>query len=113
MPNKFIKFFNELEIKDVPEVGGKNASLGEMYQKLASQGVRVPNGFATTAYAYNYFLDKADLRTKIAKILKGLNTHNVNDLIKRGALVRKAILAAKIPADLEDAIATAYNELAE
>jgi len=57
-PIKFISFFNELGIKDVPQVGGKNASLGEMYRKLKNAGVRVPNGFATTSSAYRYFLEQ-------------------------------------------------------
>jgi pyruvate, water dikinase len=113
MENQFIKFFHELEIKDVPEVGGKNASLGEMYQKLTGQGVRVPNGFATTSYAYNYFLEKGGLKARIEKILAGLNTGNVNDLMKRGAAVRKEIIAAKFPADLEKAITDAYAELSK
>jgi len=109
--SKFIKFFNELSIKNVPQVGGKNASLGEMYQKLASKGIRVPNGFATTAQAYNYFLQKAGLKKEIKQILKGLNTRNVTDLMKRGAKVRQAILQADFPADLEQAIVRAYHQL--
>jgi len=111
--SKFIKFFNELNNKNVPQVGGKNASLGEMYGKLTSKGVRVPNGFATTAYAYEYFMEKAGLKKKIRKILKGLNTHNVNDLMKRGAEVRKVILAAEFPQDLEEAIVEAYKQLSK
>ena len=108
---KYIKFFNELGIKDVPVVGGKNASLGEMYVKLTKKGVRVPNGFATTAEAYDYFMEQAGLKKEIKKILKGLNTHNVSDLMKRGAKVRKAILNAKFPLALEDEIKTAYIKL--
>jgi pyruvate,water dikinase len=113
MENQFIKFFHELEIKDVPEVGGKNASLGEMYQKLTGQGVRVPNGFATTSYAYNYFLEKGGLKARLEKILTGLNTRDVKDLMKRGAAVRKEIIAAKFPADLKKAITDAYAELSK
>jgi len=109
--SKYIKFFNQLSIKNVPQVGGKNASLGEMYRKLAKKGVRVPNGFATTAYAYNYFITKAGLKKEIKRILKGLNTHNVTDLMRRGAKVRKTILAADFPKDLEKAITAAYHEL--
>ena len=66
--SKFVKFFNELKYTDVPQVGGKNASLGEMYRKLSSKGVKVPNGFATTAEAYNFFMEKAGLKTEIKKI---------------------------------------------
>ncbi|MBI4812632.1 phosphoenolpyruvate synthase [Candidatus Falkowbacteria bacterium] len=108
--SKFIKFFNELGIKDVPRVGGKNASLGEMYRKLATKGVKVPNGFATTSLAYNYFLDKAGVKVEIKKILKGLDTSDVNDLMKRGAAVRAVILKAKFPEDLKKEILTAYHK---
>ena len=109
--NKFIKFFNELSIKDVPIVGGKNASLGEMYCNLAKKNIKVPNGFATTSYAYNFFMEKAGLKKEIKKILKGLNTHNVVDLMKRGALVRKTILNADFPEEFKKAITDAYKKL--
>ena len=109
----FIKFFNQLSIKDIPQVGGKNASLGEMYRKLANKGVRVPNGFATTSYAYNYLMAKAGLKKQIKQILKGLDTHNVTDLMRRGAKVRKTILSAEFPKDLEKAIINAYHKLSE
>ncbi|MCG2697957.1 phosphoenolpyruvate synthase, partial [Candidatus Parcubacteria bacterium] len=109
--SKYIKFFNELGIKDVPSVGGKNASLGEMYRKLSKQGVLVPNGFATTAGAYDYFLKKSGLKKEIKQILKGLDTHNVRDLMKRGAQARQAILKADLPKDLEQAIIDAYHKL--
>ncbi|MEA3450264.1 MAG: phosphoenolpyruvate synthase [Patescibacteria group bacterium] len=114
MPKKpFIKFFSELGIKDVPQVGGKNASLGEMYQKLTNKGVRVPNGFATTAYAYDYLMEQAGLKKEIKKILKGLDTRNVNDLMKRSAKVRKTILKAEFPKEIEDAIQSAYIKLSK
>jgi pyruvate,water dikinase len=108
---KYIKFFKELNIKNVPQVGGKNASLGEMYRKLASKGIRVPNGFATTSSAYNYFLKKAGVKKEIKRILKGLNTHNVNDLMRRGAQVRQVILNTPFPKDLEKEIVEAYKKL--
>ncbi len=111
--SKYIRFFSELGIKDVPSVGGKNASLGEMYRKLTSKGINVPNGFATTAEAYNYFMEEAGLKDKIRKILEGLNTHDVTDLMKRGEQVRKTILATKMPKDLEDEIAEAYKILSK
>ncbi|MDD5071173.1 MAG: phosphoenolpyruvate synthase [Patescibacteria group bacterium] len=109
--NKFIKFFNQLTIKDVPSVGGKNASLGEMYRKLSGRGVNVPNGFATTASAYNYFLEKTGEKKEIKKILKGLNTHNVMDLMRRGAAVRKLITNTPLPEDFEKEIIGAYKKL--
>ncbi len=108
---KFIKFFNELSIKDVPSVGGKNASLGEMYVKLKKSGVRVPNGFATTAYAYDYFMEKTGIEYDIRKTLKGLNTRNVDDLFSKGEKVRKIILNAKLPKELKEEIKIAYKKL--
>jgi len=110
--NKFVRFFKDLTIKDVPQVGGKNASLGEMYGTLAKKGVKVPNGFATTAYAYNYFLEQTGLKPKIKALLKGLDTKDVNDLMARGAAARKLIIAAELPAGLVKAIKEAYRELA-
>jgi len=111
--SKFVKFFSELRIKDVPQVGGKNASLGEMYQVLTKKGVRIPNGFATTAEAYNFFMEKAGLKAKIHKILDGLDTRNVDDLMKRGEMVRKTILSAKFPKELEIEITEAYKKLSK
>ncbi len=108
---KFIKFFEELSIKDVPKVGGKNASLGEMYGALSKKGLRVPNGFATTAEAYRYFLESAGLKQKIRKILKGLDTHNVKDLMLRGEEIRQLIIETPFPKDLAEEIITAYKKL--
>jgi len=110
---KHILWLEELTIRDVPFVGGKNASLGEMYQNLTPKGIDVPNAFATTAYAYRYFLKKNGLEEKIRGILAGLDTHNVKDLIKRGAEVRKAILAAEFPEDLREEIFSAYRRLSK
>lgn len=108
---KFIKFFDELGIKQVPEVGGKNASLGEMYSALSKKGLKVPNGFATTSKAYRYFLDSAGLKKKIKIILKGLNTHDVPDLMRRGKEIRELIMATPLPKDFSDEIIKAYKEL--
>ena len=107
----FIIFFKDLGIGDVPVVGGKNASLGEMYAKLTKKGVNIPNGFATTAAAYDYFLYKAGIKDEIKNILRGLNTHDVTDLAKRGQKVRQTILRSSLPQDLAQAITTAYREL--
>ena len=68
---KFILWFKQTSIKDIPRVGGKNASLGEMYRYLAAKGVRVPNGFSITAQAYDYFLDKSNEFEKITEIVGG------------------------------------------
>ncbi len=107
----FILWFDKLGIEDVPLVGGKNASLGEMYQNLTKKGVNVPNGFAVTAYAYHYLLDKAGIRDDIKKILKGLNTHNMKDLADRGQRVREVIRSAEFPKELKDEIVKAYNKM--
>jgi len=111
LKNKFVHFFDELGIKNVPEVGGKNASLGEMYSHLVKKGLKVPNGFATTASAYNHFLESTGLKKEIQVILKGLDTKNVKDLMKRGAQIRKLIIASELPKDFSQAILEAYRKL--
>lgn len=114
MPNRrrsLVLPFTQLTNKDVPLVGGKNASLGEMYQKLVPQGVRVPPGFAVTAYAYRYLLKQAGIADDIRRILRGLNTNNLKDLAKRGAAVRATIMKAKVPPELEAAIIKSYRAL--
>ena len=108
---KFILWFDELSIGDVPLVGGKNASLGEMYRNLTKRGVRIPNGFAITAFAYNHFLGVANIRDKIKEILKGLNTRDIRNLSEKGRKVRETILKADIPKDLGDEIITSYRKL--
>jgi pyruvate,water dikinase len=109
----FIKNFSDISISDLPLVGGKNASLGEMFQKLTKQGVNVPNGFATTSAAYNYFFDKTGLKKQLHEVLDGLNTHNVVDLAKRGKKARELINQAKYPAELKKEIISAYKELSK
>ena len=87
MPDRstqFILWFDEIGIEDVGLVGGKNASLGEMYRLLTSKGVRIPNGFAITAAAYRYILQHAGIEDEIKRALKGLDTHDVEDLARRG-----------------------------
>ncbi len=108
---EFILWFKKTTIKDIPRVGGKNASLGEMFRFLTPKGVRVPDGFSVTAQAYDYFLDKAGLRKEIRKILKGLNPNNIKELQTKAKQVREIILGAKFPLELEQAIAKAYAEL--
>ena len=108
---EFILWFDELGIEDVPLVGGKNASLGEMYRLLTKKKVRIPNGFAVTAYAYHYLLEKAKVKDHIKKALKGLNTHNIRDLAKRGQKVRNIILNAHFPEELKHEIIKAYKKL--
>ncbi len=108
-----IRWFEDIGIDDVPLVGGKNASLGEMYRELAAKGVKVPNGFATTAEAYRTFLRETGLDGKIRDILKDLHTHDLANLRQRGRQVRQAILAASLPAELEQEITEAYDRLSE
>lgn len=110
---KYIKFFKEVGLKDIAQVGGKNASLGEMYKHLVPRGVNLPNGIATTADAYRYFLSVAGLDTKISDTLKGLDTKNIRDLKKRGAKIRAMIMRAELPDDFKDEIRKGYAELSK
>jgi len=109
----FVLWFNEIGIKDVPMVGGKNASLGEMYRKLHDQGINIPNGFAITAYAYRYFLKYAGIEDEIKAILKDLDTRDLYNLMRKGREVRDSIRHAEFPPDLTQAIYVAYGQLAE
>jgi pyruvate,water dikinase len=108
---EFIRWFSEITIDDVPLVGGKNASLGEMYRELTPEGIRVPNGFAVTADAYRHFLRETGLDAEIQSALRGLDVGDVANLRERGHAVRHAILAAELPGDLQEAIVSAYEEL--
>jgi len=110
---KFVLWFNEIGIEDVPLVGGKNASLGEMYQRLHGKGIKVPNGFAITAYAYRYFLKYAGIEDEIKDILKDLDTGNLTALMRKGRQVRETITHAEFPPDLTQAIYKAYTKLGE
>lgn len=108
---KYLKFFEELSIEDIPVVGGKNASLGEMYHHLKPQGVNLPNGVATTADAYRYFLEKAGLNQQIEQTLEGLDINDMRDLAYRGAKIRDMIVDADLPEDFEEEIKRGYEEL--
>jgi len=110
---KHILFFNELQLSDVPIVGGKNASLGEMYRQLSDKGIKVPNGFATTADAYWHYLEHNGLKGEIEATLAGLDTHDVEDLARRGAHLRHKLAHGEMPPDLEKEIEAAYNRLME
>ncbi len=103
--------FSEITIGDVPLVGGKNASLGEMYSNLTKKGVRVPNGFAVTAAAYWQFLEESGVQARMEKALEGLDEKNVRTLAKVGKQVRDMVLRAKFPKHLEDDIIKAYSAL--
>lgn len=107
----FIKWFADLSIEDVPLVGGKNASLGEMVRELAGKGVNVPDGFAITAEAYLHFIREAGLDDFIRRTLDDLDTHDMANLAKRGQAVRQAIRHAELPPDLRQQITAAYAQL--
>jgi len=107
----WICWFKDTSIDDVPIVGGKNASLGEMYRQLADQGVRVPNGFATTADAFRHFLQATGLAQQIRKILGELKPDDVTSLQHCGRAVRQAILSTELPTDLQQQLSDAYQQL--
>ena len=109
--SKYVRFFDEFGIEDVPSVGGKNASLGEMYQKLSTQGVRVPNGFAITADAYRYLLEGSGAVAALHEALDGLVASDVKDLARRAKRAREIVLGAEIPDDLAAEILVAYRRL--
>jgi pyruvate, water dikinase len=102
---------NQVGIVDIPFVGGKNASLGEMIQQLESKGVKVPTGFATTAYAYRYFIEAAGLETKLRAIFASLDIEDINNLQQRGKQARTLMLQTPFPAELQAAITQAYQQL--
>ena len=108
---RFILWFNELTIADVPLVGGKNASLGEMYQNLTRQGVNIPNGFAITAYAYRYLIETSGIKAEIRKIIKTHNIKNVTQLGIAGNKIRTLIRNAPFPIELQEEIIAAYKKL--
>jgi pyruvate,water dikinase len=111
MEPAWILWFDDLDLDDVAVVGGKNASLGEMRKALTPGGVRVPNGFATTAEAYHAFLDAAGLRPILESALAGLDVDDVQSLQTRGQRIRSAILDAQLPDGLTRAITDAYRRL--
>jgi pyruvate,water dikinase len=103
----------EVGIADIPLVGGKNASLGEMLQQLECKGVKVPNGFATSAYAYRYFIQAAGLEAKLRQIFADLNVDDVNNLRQTGKQARNLMLQTPFPEELQTAIAQAYEHLCQ
>ncbi len=109
--NEYIRWFNDLGIADVPIVGGKNASLGEMYRELTRQGIRVPNGFAITAAGYRHVLDQADAWPRLHAALDGLDVRDVDDLARRAHQAREIIYGAALPDDLAAQVVAAYQRL--
>ena len=108
---RYIRFFKEIGVDDVALVGGKTSSLGELYRKLTPQGVKVPNGFAITAEAYRYILDKANAWDALHKTMDGINPANMTDLSNRGKEARAIIYGAPFPDDLRQEILQAYHTL--
>ncbi|MEY3300265.1 MAG: Phosphoenolpyruvate synthase, partial [Cyanobacteriota bacterium] len=111
--SSFILWFEEVGIDDIPLVGGKNASLGEMIQQLGSKGVNVPTGFATTAFAYRYFIEKAGLEAQLRELFADLDLDDVLDLRARGKQARSMVMNTPFPPELEAAISSAYLRLCD
>ena len=106
-----ILWFRDIGIEDVPLVGGKNASLGEMFRELTPQGIRVPDGFAITAAAYHDFVEQTGVAARLQKLLEGLDTRDIADLQRRGLAARQTLLEAELPPSLQAAILAAYEQL--
>ncbi|MEK9183412.1 MAG: PEP/pyruvate-binding domain-containing protein, partial [Patescibacteria group bacterium] len=108
----YIKRFSEISIKDIPSVGGKNASLGEMFSNLTQKGIKVPDGFAVTADAFRHFLKQNKLDILIKQLLHDKHSvENVKKLAAVGQKIRAAILFAKMPAEISAEIVGAYQKL--
>ncbi len=111
--DKLVLWFNEIELDDIPQVGGKNASLGEMIRELTAKGVNIPDGFAVTAHAYRYLLESAGIKDEMEHILSDLDTHDMHNLSEKGEKLRSLVYNAEIPDDLNRAILDAYRKLCE
>ena len=106
-----VLWYNQLGMNDVDRVGGKNASLGEMITNLSGMGVSVPNGFATTADAFNQFLDQSGVNQRIYELLDKTDIDDVTQLAKAGAQIRQWIIDTPFQPELENAIREAYGQL--
>lgn len=109
----YISWFKNIGIKDISSVGGKNASLGEMYSKLTSKGIPVPNGFAVTVSAYKYFLKENNLNKKIKTLLKDLDSKNIQQLSSVGKKIRNLIMASSLPSEVVKSVKESYKELSK
>ena len=109
----YIHWFEDIKIEDVPIVGGKNASLGEMYRELTNRGIKIPNGFAITADAYWLVISSAGILSLLKDTMAGVDKTDVADLVKRGRRARDLIWGAGIPEELWAEIRTAYDKLCE
>jgi pyruvate,water dikinase len=108
-----IRWFRDLTLDDLPLVGGKNASLGELHRELRAAGVRVPDGFAVTADAYRAIVEGEGLQQRIAALLQGVDGRDVAALAAAGAAIRALVEAAPWPTDLEQSVRDAYAELGQ
>jgi pyruvate,water dikinase len=111
--SKYIRWFEDTTVEDVPFVGEKNASLGEMYRELTSKGVKIPNGFSVTVEAYWHTLKAGGILEKLKIAMEGLDIANVADLSKRGKIARDLILGVGISDDLWEEIKIRYDSLCE
>ncbi len=109
--NRCIRFFSEIGIDDVPLVGGKNASLGEMFQELTPAGISIPNGFAITSEAYRYALECAGVWSALRETLNGLDVSDLADLARRAARAREIVYGTVLPPDLDTQIRDALGQL--
>lgn len=109
--NKLVVWFDDIGINDIASVGGKNASLGEMIKLLTAKGVRVPTGFATTAYAYRHFMKSTGLDVKLKELFEGLNVDNIKQLVGIGRKAREMIMAAPFPLEFQKEIEQGYRDL--
>lgn len=109
--NPYILNFSEINLSNLPQVGGKNSSLGEMYRNLASKGIRVPEGYATTASAFFTFIEKNELKPKLKHILDSLDRKSFSNLKEVGQECRSLVLNASLPQELANAIRIAYRDL--
>ena len=109
--NNFIAWFDQISLTDLPHVGGKNSSLGEMINNLSKSGINVPGGFATTSDAFRFFISETNLKQKISDTLKDLDVHDVYALKQAGSQIRQWVYDASLPTELEQVIRQAYKEL--
>ena len=109
--NTFVKKFSEIGIGDIAMVGGKNASLGEMYSKLSAQGIPVPDGFAVTAFAFESYLTSNAFHSALFEILRQLDRKTFSNLKETGKQARELLLSGTIPEEIKLAILEAYREL--
>jgi len=113
MDERLVIWFDELELKDIPQVGGKNASLGEMRREISPKGVSIPDGFAVTAHAYQYLLKSAGVSDQIHEILSDLDTHDLQSLSVKGKQIRALIYNIEFPEDLKAAVIECYQKLCQ